>query len=498
MNNFYCNRIFSFVYISLLFVIILSTCVEGIKRHLNCTTYQFDDPRNGTLNLVHVRADGAEDAVHYIWSTYNLPSVIVTRTTLDTEVKLDVGKLQTFENGALTFSKSPLAFIGLTVTELFQLSYQTDTADIEEASEIERLNLHDFLWNNVTEKTLKCLDYSASLELKGTGNDEIFSNKGLFELQFSVIGDEEVAPNFPHLIYSGNSTQIKIGLDSLYSKNSTRIRYGVGIQMISRLAETCTDMHCKLHTTKLISDEFSPGIFSDVDILSPCFKADNEKGSFLTWMPVSYTSKEPSVANSAEAKLTSTCSFSSISHIQSVAELFFNNEKNIAVNIFNLTFGTKGDGFYPKTEYSSWSLMLGTGVSVHPKLSVAVIIFITVGMASLLIFLVVGVIYYAVRWFRKKDDDLLLGDNSTDSDLNQPNSAAICSSKSETTNSKSGVKSPRKNKHAQLREAKGDGRKKPPKIKKTEIPALDLHPTADDYTMLVDMESGEPTSSAIG
>ncbi|GFS94198.1 integrase catalytic domain-containing protein, partial [Nephila pilipes] len=72
----------------------------------------------------------------------------------------------------------------------------------------------------------------------------------------------------------------------------------------------------------------------------------------------------------------------------------------------------------------------------------------------------------------------------TDSDLNQPNSVAICSSKSETTNSKSGVKSPRKNKHAQLREAKGHGRKKPPKIKKTEIPALDLHPTADDYTML--------------
>ncbi|GFU17381.1 retrovirus-related Pol polyprotein from transposon opus [Nephila pilipes] len=74
-------------------------------------------------------------------------------------------------------------------------------------------------------------------------------------------------------------------------------------------------------------------------------------------------------------------------------------------------------------------------------------------------------------------------DQKTDSDLNQPNSAAICSSKSETTNSKRGVKSPRKNKYAQLREAKGDGRKKPPKIKKTEIPALDLHPTADDYTI---------------
>ncbi|GFT08331.1 hypothetical protein NPIL_378641 [Nephila pilipes] len=87
---------------------------------------------------------------------------------------------------------------------------------------------------------------------------------------------------------------------------------------------------------------------------------------------------------------------------------------------------------------------------------------------------------------------------TTDSDLNQPSSAAICSSKNEATNSKSGVKSPRKNKHAQLRMVKGDGRIKPHKIKKTEIPELDVHPTADDYTMLLDMESGQPTSSAIG
>lgn len=412
MSKFKCYRNFMSVYLLLLFVIMLSTCVNGTKRRLNCTTYYFEDPGNANLNLVHVKADSAKDSVHYIWSTYSLPSVIVSRTTLDTEVNLDVKKLRTFENGAITFSKNPLAFIGLTISELYQLTYQTDKADIDKATEIERLNLQDFFWDNATYKNLKCSDYSASLELKGISDDNVFSNNGSFELQFSVIGDEESAPDSPHLIFNGNSTQIKISLDNLYSKNSTRIRYGLEIKMFSHVSQTCSDMNCKLDTSKIISDEFSPGIFSEVDILSPCFKADNEKGSFLTWKPVSYTNKEPSVASSADAKLTSTCSSTSISQKQSVAELYFNEEKNIAVNIFNVTFGTTGDGFYTKTEYSSWSLMLGTGVSVHQKLSVAVIVFITVGMASLLIFLVLGAIYYFVLWIRKKDDDLLLGDNS--------------------------------------------------------------------------------------
>ncbi|GFY52433.1 glycosylated lysosomal membrane protein [Trichonephila inaurata madagascariensis] len=398
--------------IRLLFVIILSTSANGSKRHLSCTTYHFQDSGNDNLNLVHVKADSSKDTIHYIWSTYNLPSVIVSRTTLDTEVKLDVEKFRTFEDGALNFSKNPLAFTGLTISELFQLSYQNDDADIDNAIRIERLSLQDFLWNNASYESLKCSDYSASLELKGTSDDKAFSNNGSFKLQFSVIGDEEAAPDSPHLIYTGNSTQIRINLENLSSQNSSRVRYGLELKMFSHLAATCSDMHCKLDTSKVISDEFSPGIFSEIDILSPCFKADNEKGSFLTWKPVSYTSKEPSVQNSADAKLTSTCSSTSISQIQSVAELYFNEEKNIAVNDFNVTFGTKGDGFYTKTEYTSWSLMIGTGVSVHYKLSIAVIVFITVGMASLLIFLVMGAIYYLVRWIRRKDDDLLLGDNS--------------------------------------------------------------------------------------
>ncbi|GBN94995.1 hypothetical protein AVEN_258338-1 [Araneus ventricosus] len=221
-----------------------------------------------------------------------------------------------------------------------------------------------------------------------------------------------MAPEFPHLIYSGNSTQIRIGLDNLYSPNSSRVRYGFEMEMFSPLTQTCSNLECKRVVNTLISDEFSPGIFSDVDILSPCSKEDNEKGSFLSWKPVAYISKEPSVANSSDVQLTSHCSSLSSTTVQSIAESFFNDQKNIVINAFNVTMGTVGDGFYPKTKYAVWSLMIGTGVSVHSKLSITTILFITIGMSALLLFFVGGAGYYAVRWCRKKDDDLLLGDAS--------------------------------------------------------------------------------------
>ncbi|KAF8766770.1 hypothetical protein HNY73_019803 [Argiope bruennichi] len=60
------------------------------------------------------------------------------------------------------------------------------------------------------------------------------------------------------------------------------------------------------------------------------------------------------------------------------------------------------------------SLMIGTGVSVHSKLSLAVILFMTIGMSALMLFFVGGVTYYVIRWCRKRvdDDDALLGDDS--------------------------------------------------------------------------------------
>ncbi|GBN15906.1 hypothetical protein AVEN_238554-1 [Araneus ventricosus] len=161
----------------------LITCSYGTKRNIKCTLYGLPDSANKSVSLIHIRADSTEDTVHYLWSSFYLPSVIVARTTTNTNVSVDIQKLRTFESGAITFNASLLGFKGLTISKMWQLSYETDTAEILDASKIESLNLVDFQWSKVTNKTLSCSDHAASIKLNAFSDSEIFSDKGLLELE---------------------------------------------------------------------------------------------------------------------------------------------------------------------------------------------------------------------------------------------------------------------------------------------------------------------------
>ncbi|CAL1299655.1 unnamed protein product [Larinioides sclopetarius] len=161
----------------------LIVCVLGTKRLIKCTLYELPESANKSVSLIHIRADSTEDSVHYLWSSFNLPSMIVARTATDTNVNVDIEKLRTFQSGSISFNASLLAFKGLTISKLWQLSYETDTAEIPDTSKIESLNLADFQWSKVTNKTLSCSDNAASIKLNGFSDDELFSEKGLFELE---------------------------------------------------------------------------------------------------------------------------------------------------------------------------------------------------------------------------------------------------------------------------------------------------------------------------
>lgn len=78
----------------------------------------YHDPDNEALNLAHITAVGDQDAVHYLWSTYKVPSVVVARTTTDALLMINFTKLESMENGAFIFSEEPLAFTGLTISEV--------------------------------------------------------------------------------------------------------------------------------------------------------------------------------------------------------------------------------------------------------------------------------------------------------------------------------------------------------------------------------------------
>ncbi|KFM67342.1 Lysosomal protein NCU-G1, partial [Stegodyphus mimosarum] len=390
------------------FLITFCSYTYGTKRDIHCTIYHDKNESKENVDVFHVSAAGSKDTVHYLWSSYRLPSVIVARTTRDTHLNVSLSKLRTFVTDAIKFSKTPIEYVGLTISELWEFTYNSDTAEVISPNSTRKLNLKSFLWSSMKD-SYSCSPKAASTKLNSFNDDYDFSQNGTFQVQFSVIGDQVMADDFPHLMFTGNSTQIKVILDRLHS-NSSKTRYSLELMVFSPQSGDCSSNQWRSHVTKAISDEHSPGIFSDI-ALSPVCTEKNDP-SFISWRPVSYTDRTSSIEASSDVKITSDIKPHAITSVQSIAELYFGGKPNMSINAFNITFGTVGDGFYPKTEYTAWSLMVGTGSTVSIGLSSIAILYASIGLSALVLFFISGGIFLAVQRCWRKDDDLLLSNNS--------------------------------------------------------------------------------------
>lgn len=71
-------------------------------------------------NVVHIISEGQKDDIHTIWSTYKLPSVIISRTDKNTTLLVNATKLRTFESDAIVFTGGePIESIGLTFSKVY-------------------------------------------------------------------------------------------------------------------------------------------------------------------------------------------------------------------------------------------------------------------------------------------------------------------------------------------------------------------------------------------
>ena len=59
--------------------------------------------------------------IHFIWSTYKLPSVFVARTTKNVTISVNTTKLISFENDAISFKNGkPLESVGVTFSKVWE------------------------------------------------------------------------------------------------------------------------------------------------------------------------------------------------------------------------------------------------------------------------------------------------------------------------------------------------------------------------------------------
>lgn len=165
----------------------------------------------------------------------------------------------------------------------------------------------------------------------------------------------------------------------------------------------------KLNKRRNLDDEFTPGIFDVFDIVSPRTNNDS-RGAFFQYRPVCYTTKGRTVSDSTEVKQGEILSFN---NNQKQIESFFYTlpysfygytlMSRIAQGS-NITLGLTGDGFYSKSNYTSFSMLLGVGAPPVEKLSMFVMTFAAIGLGVPLLVLLIGGAYVGIKRYKNNND----------------------------------------------------------------------------------------------
>lgn len=173
-------------------------------------------------------------------------------------------------------------------------------------------------------------------------------------------------------------------------------------------SENKSEKSFKVNKRRNLDDEFTPGIFDVYDIVSPRSQNDS-RGAFIQYRPVCYTTKGRTVSDSTELKQGVIKSFNLTE--SELKMLYYTLPYSFYGNVLgskitegsNITLGLTGDGFYSKSNYASFSMLMGTGAPPIEKLSVFVVTFASIGLGVPLLVLLLGGTYVGIKRYKSNE-----------------------------------------------------------------------------------------------
>lgn len=235
--------------------------------------------------------------------------------------------------------------------------------------------LFDYEFNGTT-----ATDTFVELSIRATKyhNKPNITNIGTVHYTIQCYGDKGHGGNYPHLLHNSNNTLIDVVFDKFKLKKSFHSPR-LAIEMIFATTDS-KESNATFHITKrrTLDDEHTPGIFELDTLLSP--------KSYVIYRPVSYTKKIRDVSDSTDTHLGPISDPNDPFMYKSLIYAYFGYNQQHMVKATNISFGAINDGFYSKTNYTSFSFLLGIGEPPTEELSslVIAISFIGLGIPALL------------------------------------------------------------------------------------------------------------------
>ncbi|XP_043273742.1 glycosylated lysosomal membrane protein-like isoform X2 [Venturia canescens] len=392
-------------------VVIKSAIFRMLKTFLNPGCNDLCIVENVTT--VYLRAEGSTDTLHYIWDFFGNPSLLLAVTSPSTQLNVNWNEYLLNQPNSIQFTEEPQYTFGVVLQKFYEFNDVNDTGVLGTMNDanINVLDTKMFNWirNGVSNNT-------NFVELLMNGNDynDFFAHtkrQGDVQIMLNGFCTLDHSDVMPHMLHSENSTQIDIVLNNLQTNSSfTSSRFAMELLLVSE-SETRTGMF--VDAKKSLDDEHTPGIFEVIELRTPLVKLPNgeQSSAYLQWRPVSYTGPSRDVSESTEIVnylLVNITKKANVAKNSLLHAYYGKRIEQLLVEKMNVSLGMKGDGFYKKNNYSTWTFLVGYGTPPAEQFSYLVIMIMAIGLGlPVLLMLAVG-IYFCVRRIPKRYDNAFI------------------------------------------------------------------------------------------
>uniref|UniRef100_A0A8B9MKM3 Glycosylated lysosomal membrane protein n=1 Tax=Accipiter nisus TaxID=211598 RepID=A0A8B9MKM3_9AVES len=330
---------------------------------------------NSSVNLLHVRAVGPSDTLHYIWSSIGAPTVLLVATESRTST-LGI-------NWTQLLSPAPAGAIWIDPPS--SVVYSTAAKTLEELF-YPTYDLSDFSWDSINH-TLNHTALTAEFTgIPATDPSGSFSNGSL---AFQVTAYEASGRDgpLPSLLHTANSSKVEFVLAGVALRGNSS-KFVLEVATVEEIGVVQ-----KLRSERSIDDEYTPTIFESQN--------DSSTLSFLQWKATAYGSQTPRREDSIQCQSHGLQAANWTLPVSSIVHAYFGEGvgSTYTISAINISFGGEDGKVYQEKHYLSWSALLGFGQPPKDTFSPLVISITAVALGTPMVMLLVGssVVLFAQR-----------------------------------------------------------------------------------------------------
>ncbi|XP_021232101.1 glycosylated lysosomal membrane protein [Numida meleagris] len=346
---------------------------------------QYNPGWNGSsVNLLHVRAAGRSDTLHYVWSSIGAPAVLLVATrSPSSALAIDWGRLLSPTPAGAVWIEPPSSVVyaaAVVFTKLFEYS----KADAMEENFYPTYDLSDFSWDSIN----RTMNHTAlTAELRGVPASDpsgSFSNGSLaFRVTAYESGGRDQA--LPGLLHTANSSKVEFVLAGAAPRGNGS-RFALEVTAVEEKGTASG-----LRSLRSIDDEYTPTIFETLSLVAES-RNDGSVLGFLQWKATAYGSRRPTRGDGIRCRAGELRAASGTWPRSAVVRAYFGEGvgSDYGVSAVNVSFGGEDGGVYQEKRYLSWSALLGFGPPPEDAFSPLVISIVAVALGTPPLLLLLG------------------------------------------------------------------------------------------------------------